>query len=187
MQQPMVTQLSIGSHQENPYIEAKVQYMAKGMVFGEWLALSGKLEEIILNPAKGEEFVWNALDVGMTVHVRQPRPNTRPGAQTLWRCFLRPLAEQPLYLQRLCRTDDVQPPKAEQKKVVEIFAEENDETISSVDPKTISLARSMARFAYIKKLVGMSDHAETDARKFSKTLGDLVDYCIAHQINPYDL
>ena len=99
----MITQLSIGGHQQNPYIEAKIQHITENkMVFGEWIAPSGKLEEVIVNPVEDEEHVIHLLKIGMTVHVRSPRRNTKPGAQTQWRCFLRPLAEQPIYLQQYC-------------------------------------------------------------------------------------
>jgi len=99
----MITPLSIGSHQQNPYIEAKIQHITENkMVFGEWIAPSGKLEEVIVNSVEDEEHVIHLLKIGMTVHVRSPRRNTKPNAQTQWRCFLRPLAEQPIYLQQYC-------------------------------------------------------------------------------------
>jgi hypothetical protein len=185
----MITRLSIGDHQQNPYIEAKVLYFHhKGLVFGEWLAHSGKLEEIILNPAKGEEYVMKKLEVGMTVHVRSPRPNTKEGAQTAWRCFLRPLTEQPIYLQEICKpqqTESIAPEPAVEKAVE--IEDIEDETVSTVEPKRITLQKTEARFNYVKGLASKSNHAPSDARKFSKALGDVIDWCIANQINPYCL
>lgn len=119
----MIAPLSIGNHQQNPYIEAKIHHIhSNGMVFGEWIAPSSKLEEVIVNPVEGEERVIKSLNVGMTVHVRYPRRNTKPGAQTLWRCFLRPLSEQPIYLQEACLQKscspiveaEIEPPSIEQ-------------------------------------------------------------------------
>lgn len=119
----MIAPLSIGNHQQNPYIEAKIHHIhSNGMVFGEWIAPSNKLEEVIVNPVEGEERVIKSLNVGMTVHVRYPRRNTKPGAQTLWRCFLRPLSEQPIYLQEACLQKscspiveaEIEPPSIEQ-------------------------------------------------------------------------
>ena len=106
----MITPLSIANNAQNPYIEAKIQHITnKGLVFGEWLAPSNKLEEVIVNMKEGEEHVLDKLYIGMTVHVRQPRPNTRPGAQTAWRCFMRGLDEQPIYLQQSCGPKFVEP------------------------------------------------------------------------------
>lgn len=52
-------------------------------------------------------------------------------------------------------------------------------------PKTISLAKSNSRFRYIAKLASQSDYPASDVRKYSRILGDLVDFCIEHNINPY--
>ena len=52
-------------------------------------------------------------------------------------------------------------------------------------PKTISLAKSNSRFRYIAKLASQSDYPASDVRRYSRILGDLVDFCIEHNINPY--
>jgi len=55
----------------------------------------------------------------------------------------------------------------------------------NVLPKTISLAKSNSRFKYIARLANQSDYLASDMRKYSRILGDLVDHCIEHNINPY--
>lgn len=107
----MITPLTITDHEQNPYIEARIYHIVPGdgMIFGEFLAPSGKLEEVIINPLQDQPDVRGFLKTGMTVHVRQPRRNTAPHAQTQWRCFLRPAEEQPIYLQHAYYQSKIKP------------------------------------------------------------------------------
>lgn len=75
------------------------------MFFGEWLAPSGKLEEIIINPCYGEQSVMDCLAVDMVVHIRQPRENTRPGGHTPWRANMRTLDDQPIWIQEATKKE----------------------------------------------------------------------------------
>lgn len=53
-------------------------------------------------------------------------------------------------------------------------------------PRNIALPKSAARLRYMDKLVEFCPFAEDDRSRYGKTLGDLVDYCIEHKINPYE-
>ncbi len=92
----------IGFHQEsvNPFVELKIYHITEDrkMFFGEWKAPSGKFEEAILNPAYGEQNVLDVLEIGTVVHVRQPKENLKRGG-TPWRAYMRPLVDQPIWVQ----------------------------------------------------------------------------------------
>ena len=124
----MITPLSIADHEQNPYIEARIYHImpGDGMIFGEFLAPSGKLEEVIINLSKEEPDVRGFLKAGMTVHVRQPRLNTAERAQTKWRCFLRSVAEQPIYLQHAYNQSKVKPANKQPVEQREIEPEQSD-------------------------------------------------------------
>jgi len=107
----------IGFHQEsvNPFIELKIYHITEDrkMFFGEWQAPSGKFEEAILNPAYGEQNVLDVLEVGTIVHIRQPKENTKSRG-TKWRAYMRPLAEQPIWVQEAANPQEKQLPKVVQ-------------------------------------------------------------------------
>ena len=83
------------------------------MFFGEWKAPSGKFEEAILNPAYGEQEVLDVLQVGTVVHVRTPKENNKSGG-TPWRAYMRPLVDQPIWVQEAANPQEKQLPKVVQ-------------------------------------------------------------------------
>ena len=107
----------IGFHQEsvNPFIELKIYHITEDrkMFFGEWKAPSGKFEEAILNPAFGEQNVLDVLQVGTVVHVRTPKENTKSGG-TPWRAYMRPLNEQPIWVQEATKPEEQKLPSVVQ-------------------------------------------------------------------------
>lgn len=82
------------------------------MFFGEWQGPSGKFEEAILNPAYGEQHVLDFLQPEMIVYVRQPKENTRKTTGTKWRAYMRPLSEQPIWVQEAVKGKPTPQPAA---------------------------------------------------------------------------
>lgn len=110
----MVSQISFSTQSANPFVEAQICHITEDrrIFFGEWLAPSGKLEDIIINPAPGESYVMDCLANYSKVHVRQPRVNTYPRARTPWRGNMRPLGDQPIWVQEAVKSKNIPAPKA---------------------------------------------------------------------------
>lgn len=52
-------------------------------------------------------------------------------------------------------------------------------------PYRIGVAKTTLRYKYIDKLVADSPRSQSSKNVHAETVGDLVDYCIEHNINPY--
>ena len=72
------------------------------------------------------------------------------------------------------------------KSSAEWLCEMHPVTKNNSRPKNIALAKTAARYKYMDKLVEYCPFAKNDRSRYGKTLGDLVDYCIEHKINPYE-
>lgn len=207
--------LSLSNPPRNPFTEVKLKnsfYKDDGrlMCFGEFICPeSGKYTDTIINSfVKGNDEVLELIYEGDVVHTTQPRENQGTNAkvgQTRYRVNLRDIDEQPIYLQERWR-EFVEKEELENKSEsneksnsfgVMLSAASNEKeaalayttkkaTNFNNKPNTIMLQKTVLRFKYMDKLVAVSPFAPTDRSRYSKTLGDLVDFCIEQGINPYE-
>jgi len=207
--------LSLSNPPRNPFTEVKLKnsfYKDDGrlMCFGEFICpKTGKYTDTIINSfAKGNDEVLELIREGEIVHTTQPRENNgtnRKVGQTEYRVNLRDIDEQPIYLQERWRefaekeelTNKSKPSEKSNLFSVTPFAANNEveaalecrakkEIGPNKKPNTIMLQKTVSRFKYIDKLVAVSPFTSTDRSRYSKTLGDLVDFCIERGINPYE-
>lgn len=207
--------LSLSNPPRNPFTEVKLKnsfYKDDGrlMCFGEFICpKSGKYTDTIINSfAKGNDEILELIYEGDVVHTTQPRENQGANAkvgQTRYRVNLRDIDEQPIYLQERWREFAEKKELANKSKPNEksnsfgvMLSAANDEKEVAVEykakkaissnkkPNTIMLQKTVSRFKYMDKLVAVSPFAPTDRSRYSKTLGDLVDFCIEQGIDPYE-
>lgn len=167
------------------------------MCFGEFICPeTGKYQSTIVNGNTEEgDLVLHVAEPGTIVHTMEPLVNTKAKGRnyTKYRSYMRPIGEQPIFIQDLYECYSNSTSKNEDVAVAAYKAEKeaerypNQETVEKIDklPHRIGLAKTTLRFKYILKLTADSPRSQSSRSVYAETVGDLVDYCIEHNINPY--
>ena len=194
--------LSLSNSCVNPYTEVKItnKFLKDDgslMCFGEFICTeTGKYLQTIVNGNTDEgELILQVIEPGTIVHTMEPMVNTQAKRKnyTKHRAYMRIIDEQPIYIQDLykCYANRV----SADKDVAVVIHETKEEATQDQNQKTpekskqmpnrIGLAKTALRHRYIDRLTTVSPHSQSSSNRHANTLGDLVDYCIEHNINPY--
>lgn len=167
------------------------------MCFGEFICSeTGKYQSTIVNGNTDEkQLVLKAVEPGTIVHTYGPQVNTKAKNKnyTKYRALMRIIDEQPIYIQDLYKScahpvsigKDVAVVVNEVEKETEQC--QNHKAVEKTEklPYRIGVAKTTLRYKYIDKLVADSPRNQSSKNVHAETVGDLVDYCIEHNINPY--
>lgn len=196
--------LSLSNSGVNPYTEVKVTnkyWTSDGrlMCFGEFIdPETGKYASTIINSNSDDcAFILSFLANGTLINTTEPRINTSAKiankGYTKYRVYMREICEQPIYIQELSKRvhteglsyEDLEYVSDEIKK--ELKPEQKQEATKETEklPYRIGVAKTTLRYKYIDKLVADSPRSQSSKNVHAETAGDLVDYCIEHNINPY--